>query len=47
MRVTDEAKRAGIRANGQFDIKAGAAKITASHRHFTLIQRGDGYEYAA
>ena len=38
---------AGIRATGQFDIAAQAGKITAHRRNFTLIQRGDGYEYAA
>lgn len=36
---------AGIRATGQLDIAT--AKITASYKNFTLIQRGDGYDYAA
>jgi len=36
---------AGIRADGRFDIKTGSLKITASHQRFTLLQRGDGYEY--
>jgi len=38
---------AGIRVTGQFDIATATAKITANHKHFTLIQRGDGYDYAA
>lgn len=38
---------AGIRATGQFDIATQSGKITAHRRNFTLIQRGDGYEYAA
>ncbi|ADE13936.1 HNH endonuclease [Nitrosococcus halophilus Nc 4] len=36
---------AGIRANGAFDIKAKARKISANWKHFKLIQRGDGYDY--
>jgi hypothetical protein len=36
---------AGIRADGRFDIKAGNQKITAGHKNFKLMQRGDGYEY--
>lgn len=36
---------AGIRANGTFDIKAKAGKISANWKHFKLIQRGDGYDY--
>jgi hypothetical protein len=38
---------ASIRASGTFDIKSGAMKISANHKNFTLIQRGDGYDYAA
>lgn len=30
-----------------FDIRAATGAITANHKHFTLIQRGDGYDYAA
>jgi 5-methylcytosine-specific restriction endonuclease McrA len=41
------ARLAGIRATGQFDIKTPTAKITANHKHFQLIQRNDGFEYAA
>lgn len=37
---------AGIRATGQLDIATATATITASHKNFTLIQRGDGYDYA-
>jgi 5-methylcytosine-specific restriction endonuclease McrA len=37
---------AGIRATGILDLKAGSGTISASWKHFTLIQRGDGYEYA-
>lgn len=37
---------AGIRATGQLDIATATATITASHKNFTLIQRGDGYGYA-
>ena len=37
---------AGIRADGRFDIAHTGRKITASFRHFTLLQRGDGYAYA-
>ncbi|QBQ55860.1 RNA-guided endonuclease IscB [Nitrosococcus wardiae] len=36
---------ASIRANGTFDIKAKAGKISANWKHFKLIQRGDGYDY--
>ena len=42
---THVGRLAGIRADGRFDIKAGSLKITASHQRFTLLQRGDGYEY--
>lgn len=38
---------AGIRANGTFDIKALVGKISANYKNFSLIQRGDGYGYAA
>jgi 5-methylcytosine-specific restriction endonuclease McrA len=43
---TYTARLAGIRADGRFDIKAGAQKITANWQHFDLIQRSDGYAYA-
>jgi hypothetical protein len=36
---------ATIRASGQFDIITARGKITASHRNFQLLQRGDGYAY--
>lgn len=36
---------AGIRADGRLDIKTPHGKVTASYRHYQLIQRGDGYEY--
>jgi hypothetical protein len=36
---------AGIRADGRFDIKSGSLKITSTYQRFTLLQRGDGYEY--
>jgi len=37
---------AGVRARGEFDIRAGAKMISANHKNFTLLQRGDGYEYS-
>ncbi len=37
---------AGLRADGRFDIKTPAGKITSSWRNFTLIQKNDGYDYA-
>jgi 5-methylcytosine-specific restriction endonuclease McrA len=43
---THVGRLAGIRADGRLDIAAKAGKITASYKRFTLIQRGDGYEYA-
>ena len=43
---THTGRLAGIRANGQFDIKnKSAVKITAPWNRFILIQRGDGYAY--
>ena len=36
---------AGIRKTGMLDIKTIAGKISASWKHFTLIQRADGYAY--
>lgn len=41
------ARLAGIRATGMLDIKTTVGSITASWKHFTLIQRNDGFEYAA
>ena len=38
---------AGIRASGTLDIKTPAGTVGASWKHFTLIQRNDGFEYAA
>lgn len=38
---------AGIRAKGQFDIAANVGKITANWKRFKLLQRSDGYAYAA
>jgi len=35
----------GVRADVRFDIGTAQGVITASHRHFTLLQRGDGYVY--
>jgi hypothetical protein len=36
-----------IRERGDFDLKVGKVKITSSARRFALIQRADGYRYAA
>lgn len=44
---TYTARLSGIRASGRFDIRTATGAITANHKHFTLIQRGDGYDYAA
>lgn len=41
------ARLAGIRATGMLDIKTTVGSITASFKNFTLIQRNDGFEYAA
>src|SRR5574343_2023497 len=41
------ARLAGIRATGQLDIKTAVGSITASWKNFTLIQRNDGFDYAA
>lgn len=38
---------AGICADGRLGIAAKAGEITASHKKFSLLQRGDGYDYAA
>jgi hypothetical protein len=35
----------GIRERGALDIKAKTGKISASWKNFSLIQRGDGYDY--
>jgi len=43
---THVGRLARIRASGTFDIKSGDLKIGANQKNFTLIQRGDGYEYA-
>lgn len=43
---TYRARLAGIRATGMLDIKTAIGSITASWKHFTLIQRNDGFEYA-
>lgn len=40
------ARLTSIRTTGQFDIKGPDAKISATHKYFTLIQRNDGFEYA-
>ena len=42
---THVGRLAGIRADGRFDIRADGQKITSGHQNFSLIQRGDGYEY--
>lgn len=36
----------GIRATGALDIKTAAGTVGASHKHFQLIQRNDGFDYA-
>jgi hypothetical protein len=38
---------AGIRADGRFDLKTARGKITAPWSRYTLLQRADGYAYAA
>lgn len=40
------ARLAGIRATGTLDIKIAAGTVGASWKHFTLIQRNDGFDYA-
>lgn len=40
------ARLAGIRATGTLDIKTAAGTVGASHKHFQLIQRNDGFDYA-
>lgn len=40
------ARLAGIRTTGTLDIKILAGTVGASWKHFTLIQRNDGFEYA-
>ena len=37
---------AGVRADGRFDIKTAAGKITAGFKNYRLLQRGDGYAYS-
>lgn len=41
------ARLSGIRATGMLDIKTTGGSITASWKNFQLIQRNDGFEYAA
>lgn len=41
------ARLAGIRVTGMLDIKTTVSSITASFKNFTLIQRNDGFDYAA
>jgi len=41
------ARLAGIRVTGMLDIKTTVGSITASWKNFQLIQRNDGFEYAA
>ena len=41
------ARLAGIRVTGMLDIKTTVGSITASFKNFTLIQRNDGFDYAA
>ena len=43
---THVARLAGIRATGIFDIKTVAGTVGASWKHFQLIQRNDGFDYA-
>jgi len=40
------ARLTGIRATGTLDIKTAAGTVGASYKHFTLIQRNDGFDYA-
>lgn len=40
------ARLAGIRATGTLDIKTAAGTVGASYKHFQLIQRNDGFDYA-
>lgn len=40
------ARLAGIRATGTLDIKTVAGTVGASYKHFQLIQRNDGFDYA-
>ena len=40
------ARLAGIRATGTLDIKTAAGTVSASYKHFQLIQRNDGFDYA-
>lgn len=40
------ARIAGIRATGTLDIKTAAGTVGASYKHFQLIQRNDGFDYA-
>jgi 5-methylcytosine-specific restriction endonuclease McrA len=42
---THTGRLAGIRADGRFDLKSKDQKITSGYKNFSLIQRGDGYEY--
>lgn len=41
------ARLAGIRVTGMLDIKTTVGSITASWKNFQLIQRNDGFDYAA
>jgi hypothetical protein len=36
-----------VRARGDFDLKCGRVKITSSAKNFTLLQKTNGYEFAA
>ena len=40
------ARLSGIRATGILDIKTATGTVGASWKHFTLIQRNDGFDYA-
>lgn len=40
------ARLAGIRATGILDVKTAVGTVGASHKHFQLIQRNDGFDYA-
>lgn len=42
---THVGRLAGIRRDGRLDIKTLQGTITSSHSRYTLLQRGDGYEY--
>jgi hypothetical protein len=36
-----------VRARGDFDLKAAGIKITSASKNFTLLQKANGYDFAA